>query len=96
MKKNPNVWYTVYSGQEIYSNEKACHWGSKFRSLMGTSKAELLNSDKDKKYGLEQIMKNYSGTTKHEFNPKIFEHTSVYRLKLENITLKQNKMKWVD
>ncbi len=94
IKKNPNVCYELNYGGEIYSNKMACNWGTKFRSLIGRGKAELLTSEKDKIKGLKAIMHKYSGTSDHEFNPHVVSHTSLYRIKIDDVTTKQNKMYW--
>lgn len=96
IKTNPKVWFNIYSDQDIYSSDSACHWGTKFRSLMGHGVAELLISEKDKTTGLKAIMKNYSGSADHEFDPKILSHTNIYRIKFKDLTTRKNKIKWED
>ncbi len=94
METNQSVCYTLYYGGEIYSNKFACNWGTKFRSLIGRGKVELLINDKDKTTGLKAIMKKYSGSDNHEFNENVVSHTNIYRIKIEDVTTKQNKMYW--
>jgi uncharacterized protein len=91
---NPNVCFEVNYGGEIYSNKHACNWGTKFRSIIGFGKAELLLEQKDKENALRTIMHKYSGSSDHEFNANMVSHTSLFRVSLKNVTVKQNKMYW--
>ncbi len=93
---NPNVCFEIDYGGEIYSNKNACNWGTKFRSLIGFGMAELITDEKEKIDGLKTIMKKYSGTRKHDFNEHVVDHTNIYRIRLDNVTTRQNKMYWAD
>lgn len=94
MEKNPNICYELNYVGEIYSNKNACNWGTKYRSLIGRGKAELLVTDADKVTGLKAIMNKYSGSSDHDFNENVMHHTNIYRIKIEDISTKQNKMYW--
>lgn len=96
LKVNPNVCFEVNYGGEIYSNKQACNWGTKFRSIIGNGKAELLVDEDSKKNGLQAIMYKYSGKADHEFNEHVLVHTNVYRIGLNDVTTRQNKMYWSD
>ncbi len=91
---NPNVCFEINYGGEIYSNKQACNWGTKFRSVIGFGKAELLADHNDKICALKEIMHKYSGTYDHEFNEHMIAHTNIYRISLKNVSAKQNKMYW--
>lgn len=91
---NPNVCFEINYVDKILSNEKACNWGTKYRSIIGFGKTELLLDDDDRKNALLQIMYKYSGTKNHEFNEHDFTHVNVYRIKLDNVTAKYNHWKW--
>ena len=94
INNNPNICYELNYGGDIYSNEHACNWGTKYRSLIGRGKAELLVTDTDKVNGLKAIMRKYSGSTDHDFNENVIHHTNIYRIKIDDISTKQNKMYW--
>lgn len=94
IEKNPNICYELNYGGDIYSHEHACNWGTKYRSLIGRGKAELLNTDAERITGLKAIMRKYSGNSEHDFNENVMHHTSIYRIKIDEISTKQNKMHW--
>jgi len=96
LKVNPNICFEINYGGEIYSNKNACNWGTKFRSIIGTGKVELLENETDKIHALKAIMHKYSGTYNHEFNENVVSHTNIYRIKRDNVTARQNKMYWSD
>ena len=94
IEKNPNICYEIYYGGDIYSNEHACNWGTKYRSLIGRGEVELLKTDAEKLVGLKAIMLKYSNTSDHDFNENVMHHTNIYRIKIDEISTKQNKMYW--
>lgn len=91
---NPNVCFEIDYGAEILSSEKSCNWGTKFRSIIGYGKVELLSNDKDKDKALLAIMQKYSGKNEHQFNEHVKAHTNVYRIKRNNIEARHNHWKW--
>lgn len=93
---NPNICFQVNSYAKIHSGSQACNWGTKFRSIIGYGKAELLEDDDQKKKALNAIMLKYSGTSKHEFNDHIIGRTNVYRIPLLEVTARQNRMGWMN
>ncbi len=96
ISKNPSVCFEVNYGGEVFSNKQSCNWGTKFRSIVGNGKAELINNEETKKKALLAIMRKYSGNNDHEFNPHVVTHTNVYRVSLKDVTAKQNHMYWGD
>ncbi len=93
---NPNVCFELNYGAEIISNKQSCNWGTKYRSVIGTGKVELLVSDEDKTKALLAIMHKYSGTNNHEFNERVLAHTNVYRISIANANAKNNHWSWTD
>ena len=93
---NPNICFEVNYGGEVFSNKQACNWGTKFRSIIGNGKAELITNDEIKKTALLAIMRKYSGNNDHEFNEHVVVHTNVYRVSLKDVTARQNHMYWND
>ena len=91
---NPNVCFEVNYVDSILRNEKACDWGTKYRSIIGFGKAELLLDDDSKTNALSCIMYKYSGTKDHEYDDRDFTHVNVYRISLDNVETKFNHWKW--
>ncbi len=93
---NPNVCFEANYGGEVFSNKQSCNWGTKFRSVIGYGKAELLLNKRDKVKALLAIMYKYSGNNDHEFNEHVLAHTNIYRIKLDNVQARQNHLYWQD
>lgn len=60
IRKNRRVCFEIDIDVEIVSGEKPCRWAAKYRSVMGTGKAIILEKDEDKVQGLSAIMRHYS------------------------------------
>jgi len=93
---NPSICFELNYGGEVFSNKQSCNWGTKFRSVIGYGKAELLLDEKNKEKALQAIMFKYSGTKDHEFNEHVLAHTNLYRIKLDDVVAKNNHWYWKD
>jgi len=94
IQSNPNVCFELNYGGEVFSNKQACNWGTKYRSVIGFGKAELLQTDEDKIGALKAVMLKYSGKSNHIFNEHVLAHTNVYRICLGKVTAKNNHWYW--
>lgn len=61
IKKSNKICFEIDTDVEIVSSEKPCGWTTKYRSVIGTGRAHILDIDEDKAHGLSLIMKQYSG-----------------------------------
>jgi nitroimidazol reductase NimA-like FMN-containing flavoprotein (pyridoxamine 5'-phosphate oxidase superfamily) len=61
LRRNPDVSFCVYVDEELVQGDKACAWGTKYRSVMGTGRAELLESPEEKLDGLKVIVQHFGG-----------------------------------
>ena len=60
IKKNNKVCFEIDTDVEIINAEKPCGWTTKYRSVVGTGRAYILEKDEEKAHGLSLIMKQYS------------------------------------
>ena len=84
MRKGNRVCFQVEADVEIVRAEKACDFTTKYRSVMGTGKATILESDADKVHGLDIIMRHYA---RGEFTyPKAtLDRTLVVRIDIDSM-----------
>jgi len=61
IKKNNKVCFEIDTDVEIVNAEKPCGWTTKYRSVVGTGRAYILEKDVEKAHGLSLIMKQYAG-----------------------------------
>ena len=59
---NPNVCFEINYVDSILSNKQACNWGTKYRSIIGYGKVEILLDEAEREKALLAIMYKYSGT----------------------------------
>jgi uncharacterized protein len=87
---NSLVCFTAYTSLELIRSERACGWGMKFRSVIGTGRAGLVLDPAERTSGLQCIMKKYSGTSGHAFEPDVMEKTAILRIDITSMTGKRS------
>lgn len=90
IKANPNVCLEIDTAVEIVKNEKACNWGTKYRSVIGFGKAIVIEEYEEKIIGLNAIMKKYSTGIEYQFDRKEVANIAIIKIKIESITGKQS------
>jgi len=69
--------------------ELACKWSVHFESVIGDGTIQELTGTRDKQYGLNQIMRHYSGKD-WEFDMKAMARTRVWKVVLTSISGKRS------
>lgn len=89
IKHNNRVCFEIDTDLQVMKSEKNCDWSMKYRSVMGTGKAHILESNKNKIRGLNMIMRQYG---ENDFNPAqpLPESVLVVRVDIESITGKKS------
>ncbi|ABA87427.1 flavin nucleotide-binding protein, putative [Syntrophotalea carbinolica DSM 2380] len=88
LKANPKVCLEFDMDLGIISDEKACNWGIRYKSVIVTGRATVLNSLEEKVQALNIIMKNYSDKD-YTFAEKVVKDTFVFVVESQEITGKQ-------
>lgn len=90
IEKNNNIAFEMDCSTNLIKGEKPCNYTTEFESLCGNGKVEILK-DKEKITGLKYIMMQYSDKTysNNDFDEKIVESTTVFKLKVNKITGKK-------
>jgi nitroimidazol reductase NimA-like FMN-containing flavoprotein (pyridoxamine 5'-phosphate oxidase superfamily) len=88
--KNPNACFEVEitPGTVIENGDQPCDWGTRFRSVIGWGKAEILQSNEEKIEALHIFMSRFSGS-KFKFPEGEVMATTVVRIKIDNMTGKK-------
>lgn len=93
MAANPKVCVEFERNVELVTHpDDACAWTFGFESAIGFGTVAELETDDDKKHGLNQIMRQYSGRD-WEYESPVFSSTRVWRLDLETVTGKRSEHK---
>jgi len=88
LKKNPQCCFEVDQFNGIIGNERPCASGVGYRSVIGFGRAFFLSDRKEKKHGLNCIMRHY-GSGMHEFSDDNIKNVSVIRIDIESMTGKK-------
>ena len=93
IKKNNQVCFEIDTDLEFVKSrdieKEPCRCSMKYRSVIGTGRAYILESDKEKSHGLRLIMRQYSGGDFSFPKPKL-DKTLVVRVDIRSITGKQS------
>ena len=89
LKRNPNVFFVVYTDHTVLLGPETCTSTSRFRSVMGEGRAAFLQSLDEKKRGLDIIMSKFAPGP-YAYNEARLEKTAVIRIDVESMTGKKH------
>ena len=90
IKRNNRVGFEFDILHDITAAERACDWGAKYESVIGSGTAEILDDVKAKIEALEWIMRQYGGGI-WDFPEEILKKTLILRLRILEISGKARK-----
>lgn len=91
IKKNNNVCIEIEENVAILESELPCNWGTKYKSVVGFGKIEILSDWNSIKEGLDILMSQF--TDKYigfQYNEKMLGAICILRLHIENISGKKS------
>jgi len=90
LRLNPEVCFEVEDEMEITKGGLACDWSTRYRSVVGYGKVEILSDEASKQLGLEVIMAQHGAPELREFNPKNINRMVILKLTITSMTGKQS------
>ena len=87
-KEGPNVGLEIDGQYELVEGKKACDFSAKYQSIIGNGKVQILEDLEEKKKGLNAIMKQTTGKTDFEYNPRMVQNVCVYMLSATKLACK--------
>ena len=87
-KEGPIVGFEIDGQYELVEGKKACDFSAKYQSIIGNGKVQVLEDLEEKKKGLNAIMKQTTGKTDFEYNPRMVQNVCVYMLSATKLTCK--------
>lgn len=88
LKTNPNVCLEFDLDLGLVKHEKACNWGNRYKSVIGTGLAKEITDHAGKVEALNIIMKKYSGKD-YVFPEKAVANTFVFAVESRELVGKQ-------
>ena len=89
-KEGPKVGFEIDGHFELIEGKKACDYSAKYQSIIGNGKLEIVETEEDKKKGLDAVMRQTTGKKEFEYNPKMLQSVCVYKLSVSKMTCKGN------
>jgi uncharacterized protein len=91
LKKNPRICFEVTTDYEILpSQDGACQWAARFRSVIGFGRATFLTDPNERKHALDVMMEHYSGKPSHDYEAKYTSRIAVIRIDIAHMTGKKS------
>lgn len=90
IKKNPKVGFELDTNYELHPSETASSCTAAFQSVIGTGTVSFVTDPQEKREGLLQIMRKYTGREDWIFPEKMFEKVCVFRLVTEKLSCKEH------
>ena len=89
IKKREKVCFEIDTDVEVVASENPCNWAVKYRSVIGTGRVSILESDEEKTRALQLIMRQYSGN-EFNFSKPTLDSVLVVKVAVESLTGKQS------
>ena len=90
IKKNNKVAFVIELPYEIITGEKSCDWTTKYKSVVGFGKIEILTSEEEKRNGLDIIMAQHGKSEGNNYSDKSIIPMLILKLTIESVTGKQS------
>ena len=88
--KNNYVCFEMELYDEVIKAKKSCGWTTKYRSIIGWGKIEIVKEKDRKVEGLDIIMAKYGRTENNEYTDVMLEKTVLLVLSIDHFTGKQS------
>jgi nitroimidazol reductase NimA-like FMN-containing flavoprotein (pyridoxamine 5'-phosphate oxidase superfamily) len=85
---NPRVCVEIDEYQGMIPSEKACGYGTRYRSLIAFGRARTVSGAEEKRRALGLLMHKYAGRT-FNFSDRELERVSVVEIRIEELSGKQ-------
>ena len=89
LRSNNLVSFNIYVDESIRESAAACNWTMKYRSVMGTGKAYLLEKQDEKIEALRLIMRHHSDG-EYQFDAAAVERVVIIKIVIDDLTGKKS------
>ncbi|OPX58541.1 MAG: Pyridoxamine 5'-phosphate oxidase [Methanomassiliicoccales archaeon PtaB.Bin134] len=90
LRANPRVCFELEGEAALVEGERACQWTTRFESVIGWGKAEIVTDPYGVEEGLRILMEHYSPGS-GDFDPRSLSLTAIIRVDVEMMTGKRSK-----
>lgn len=93
LRKNPKICFEIDMEVEIVKDERACNFGTTYKSIIGFGTALFVEDTADKIEGLNRIMEKYSTGKKFHYDQSKIDKIVVLKIRIESMTGKTSGKK---
>lgn len=91
IKVNNRICFEISDNVELFGKEKACSYSVTFCSIIGYGRAVFINDNLEKERALSILMAQHTGEKQWTYSSKMIEEVTVFKIKIESFTGKENK-----
>lgn len=91
LRKKRQAAFSVVLDHGLVEGRLACQWSTRYQSVVGHGQIIFLETEDEKRQGLDRIMAQYSEQP-FSLLPDILLKTTVFRLDIEEMTAKQSRI----
>lgn len=88
LRKDNRVGFEIEAEHELVKGPKSCDWTTKYRSVFGQARVEIVDDATAKRKGLDAIMQQH-GKMENAYSDAMVNHIYILKLHIEAISGKQ-------
>lgn len=89
IRKNSHACFEMDTDHNLTGGREACDFSMKYSSVVGWGDIYIISDDKERREGLNAIMKHYSNRTEFNYKQDVFDKTTILRLEIKTMTGKK-------
>ncbi len=90
LKKNEQVCFEMDIDCQPIEAEKPCDWGMNYYSVIGFGRAVFIEDIRQKRKGLDVIVRKYTGKPSFDYPETMMENLAVIKIEIDSITGKKS------
>ena len=90
LRKNPEVCFEIEQSSNIVKNDLFCNWTTRYRSLIGYGKVEIVDDFQEKQKALDLIMAHFGRTDGNTYEDKFIKAIMILKIVIESVSGKQS------
>ncbi len=90
LRRNPHVSFEVEDSVQVISGNRACDWSTRYRSLVGEGKVEIITDDDGKRKGLGVIMAQHGAPDLDLFSGQSLRRMVILKLSISAVSGKKS------
>jgi hypothetical protein len=91
IRKNSLVTFEITRSEELVMGKMACDWTSRYRSVMGRGRMEIIADKEAKKEGLDVIMRKYGAEGELVYRDSSLDRMVILKLNIDDLSAKQSE-----